>query len=125
MKMMVVVMMVAEHITCVHEQQIQSQSRIIERLDAELGYKKERLDDLKEDNRRMEEKIDDIKDCVNEIILKSKTDDEVLDKRILALETRQKVQDEMIEKNRADNNIKLYVIVVVFAVLTFYFNFVK
>lgn len=113
-----------EHI-CLHEEQIQGQSRAIERLDAELEYKKERLDELKEDNKRMEEKIDDIKDCVNELILKSKTDDEILDKRILALETRQKVQNEMIEKNRADNNLKLYVVIVIFTALTFYFNFVK
>lgn len=113
-----------EHI-CLHEEQIHGQSRAIERLDAELEYKKERLDELKEDNKRMEEKIDDIKDCVNELILKSKTDDEILDKRILALETRQKVQNEMIEKNRADNNLKLYVVIVIFTALTFYFNFVK
>ena len=110
--------------TCIHEEQIQGQSRAIERLDAELSYKKEKLDDIKIDNRRMEEKIDDIKECVNELILKSKTDDEVLDKRILALETRQQVQDDLIEKNRAENNLKLYVVIVVFAVLTFYFNFI-
>ena len=60
---------------CLHEEQIMGQSRTIERLDAELSYKKQRLDEIKEDNRRMEEKIDDIKEDLNELILKSKSDD--------------------------------------------------
>ena len=60
---------------CIHEAEIIGQSRKIERLDTELGYKKERLDELKDytkelkaDNDRIEEKIDDIKDCVKDII---------------------------------------------------------
>ena len=32
---------------------------------------------------------------------------------------------EMQDKNRADFNLRLYVIIVVFAILTFYFNFLK
>lgn len=110
---------------CLHEEQIFGQSRTIERLDAELGYKKQRLDEIKEDNRRMEEKIDDIKDCVNKLMLQSKKDDDKLDNRLTKIETRQKVQDEMIDKNRADANLRLYVVIVIFAVLTFYFNFIK
>ena len=110
---------------CLHEQQILGQSRAIERLDAELTFKKEKLDDLKKDNVRMEEKIDDIKDCVNKLMLKSKTDDDQLNNRLIAIETRQKVQDEMIDKNRADFNLRLYIIIVIFAGLTFYFNFIK
>lgn len=109
---------------CLHEQQILGQSRAIERLDAELTFKKEKLDDLKKDNVRMEEKIDDIKDCVNKLMLKSKTDDDQLNNRLIAIETRQKVQDEMIDKNRADFNLRLYIIIVIFAALTFYFNFI-
>ena len=110
---------------CPHEEQILNQSRIIERLDAELGYKKEKLDDLKADNRRMEEKIDDIKDCVNSLMLKSQSDDEKLDKRLLAIETEQKVIKDMQDKNRADFNLRLYIVIVIFAILTFYFNFLK
>ena len=79
---------------CIHEDHFIGQSRAIERLDAELAYKKQRLDELKEDNKRMEKKIDDIKDCVNEIILASKRDDGILkdiineqNNRITALET--------------------------------------
>ena len=116
--------MMGEH-TCLHEDQLQGQSRAIERLGAEMDYKKEKLDDLKESNRRMEEKIDDIKDCVNELIVKSKTDDDMLDKRLIAIETRQDVLDQASDKNRADFNTKLSIITLVFLALTFYFNFIK
>ena len=89
--------MASNHTICIHEEQFIGQSRAIERLDAELLYKKQRLDELKEDNQRMERKIDDIKDCVNEIILASKRDDSILkdiineqNNRITALETTNK-----------------------------------
>ena len=118
--------------TCLHEEQILNQSKTIERLDAELYYKKERLDDLKEDNRRMEEKLDEIKDCMNKIVTKSKSDDAELDKRLTAIETEQKVIKEVQDKNRADTNLKLYVIVVIFTVISvviglvsFYLSYIR
>ena len=103
---------------CIHEEQIQNQSRKIERLDAELGYKKEKLDEIKADNKRMEEKIDDIKEDLNKIILKSKSDDDKIENRITAIETEQKVMKEQ-------NNKKIALIGVILAVLTFYFNYIK
>ena len=117
---------------CLHEEQILNQSKTIERLDAELSYKKERLDDLKEDNRRMEEKLDEIKDCMNKIVTKSKSDDAELDKRLTAIETEQKVIKEVQDKNRADTNLKLYFIVVIFTVvsvviglISFYLSYIR
>ena len=110
--------MVAAEYTCIHEEQIQGQSRAIERLDAELSYKKEKLDDLKADNRRMEEKIDEIKEDINELMLKSKTDDDKIENRLTAIETEQKVM-------REQSNKKIAVIGVILAVLTFYFNYIK
>ena len=96
----------------------QGQSRAIERLDAELSYKKEKLDDLKADNRRMEEKIDEIKEDINELMLKSKTDDDKIENRLTAIETEQKVM-------REQSNKKIAIIGVILAVLTFYFNYIK
>jgi len=117
---------------CLHEERILSQSKAIERLDAELIYKKERLDDLKEDNRRMEEKIDEIKNCLNKVVVKSKSDDDKLERRLVAIETEQKVIKELTNQNRADFNLKLTVITIVFGaislligVLSFYFTFMK
>ena len=110
---------------CLHEEMILGQSRAIERLDAELNYKKEKLDDLKKDNRRMEEKIDKLTESVNDLVLQSKTDDDKLELRLKAIETEQKVIKEQQTKNRADANLRLYVVIVIFAALTFYFNFIK
>ena len=110
---------------CLHEEQILNQSRIIERLDAELGYKKERLDEIKANNRRMEEKIDKLTESVNDLILQSKTDDDRLELRLKAIETEQKVIKEVQEKNRADANLRLYIVIVAFTILTFYFNFIR
>lgn len=107
-----------ENHKCLHEERILSQSKAIERLDAELIYKKERLDDLKEDNRRMEEKIDEIKNCLNKVVVKSKTDDDKLERRLVAIETEQKVIKELQDQNRADTNLKLTVITVVFGAIS-------
>ena len=107
----------AEH-ACLHEEQLQGQSRAIERMNAELSYKKERLDDLKEDNRRMEEKIDDIKECIDKIVLKSQSDDNKLEKRLVAIETEQKVM-------KSEQNKKIAIVGVILAILTFYFNYLR
>lgn len=94
MKQVLVMRMTSNTYTCIHEDQIIGQSRKIERLDAELVYKKEKLDELKKDNERMDKKLDEIKNCVNKIILASKGDDDRLkdiindqNNRLTALET--------------------------------------
>lgn len=82
---------------CIHEEMLLGQSRAIERLDAELGYKKERLDELKKDNEKMQNMLNTIQSDVSKILLKSKQDDDYLkdiiskqDNRITALETTNK-----------------------------------
>ena len=110
---------------CVHEEQIQGQSRAIERLDAELTYKKERLDDLKEDNRRMEKKLDELSSDISDFIAQSDTKDYALNERIIKIETRQQVQDEATQKNRDDFKLWLSIVTVIFLALTFYFNFIR
>lgn len=109
---------------CLHEELIQKHSLKITALETELMYKKEKLDDLKEDNKRMENKLDEINEKVNEIILVSKSDDDKLDKRLLKIETRLSTQEDMAKNNKDDFNLKLAVITVIFLVLTFYFNFI-
>jgi len=122
MKKLLVIKMTHE---CLHEEQIQSQSRTIERIGAELKYKKEKLDELKEDNRRMENKLDDIKDCVDKIVVKSQEGDNKLDKRLTAIETEQQVIKEMQDKNRSDANLKIALVGIIIAALSFYLNYVK
>lgn len=110
---------------CLHEDEIIGQSRTLERLGAELGYKKERLDELKEDNHRMEQKIDDIGKNLDIFIHNSDSNDTKLDLRITKIETRQEVQDEATKKNRDDFKLGLAIITVVFSAITIYFNFIK
>lgn len=106
------------HFNCLHEEQIQGQSRAIERLGAELDYKKERLDDLKEDNKRMEGKLDKMNENLNDFINKSDTKDEQLNARLVKIETRQDVQDKMTKKNRDDFKLWLGIITVVYGAIT-------
>lgn len=107
---------------CIHEDQIQGQTRAIERLDAELSYKKERLDELKEDNRRMEGKIDDLRTDISDFISESDSKDAALNERLIKIETRQQVQEESTKKNRDDFKLWLAIITVVFGAIQIYFN---
>lgn len=124
MNWLVMMMVVAEH-NCLHEEQILNQSRKIERLDAELVYKKERLDELKEDNKRMERKIDKLSEDVTDFISASDTKDNELNNRLIKIETKQQVQDEMTKKNRDDFKLWLAIITVVFGAITIYNNFLR
>ena len=87
---------------CIKEEQLQKQSRKIERMDAELSYKKERLDELKKDNERMETKIDDIRDCLNKMQVASNKNDSDLEARLVAIETKQKDLEEKVDNNKTD-----------------------
>lgn len=118
------VMKMSANYSCIHEEMLQKHNVKITALEKELSYKKERLDELKEDNKRMENKIDDIKESVNKIIMASKSDDDKLDKRLTKIETRLQTQEEISRDNKDDFNLKLGVVTVIFIVLTFYFNFI-
>ena len=75
----------AEH-TCIHEEQLQEQSVTIGKLSAEMTYKREKLDDLKEDNRRMEKKIDDLSKDISDFISQSDSKDSALNERLKTIE---------------------------------------
>lgn len=109
---------------CMHEKLLQDHSLKIATLEKELSFKKEKVEELKKDNVRMESKIDDIKDLINKIILASRNDDDKLDKRLLKIETRLATQEKVQKDNRDDFNLKLGVITLLFLALTFYFNFI-
>ena len=92
---------------CIHEKQIMGQSRALERLDAELKYKKERLDDLKEDNKRIEAKIDNLGKDINKFISQSDAKDSKLELRLTKIETRMDEQDKKINENKQDSRDKI------------------
>ena len=127
------VIWMSEQHNCLHEEQLIGQSRAIERLNAEMDYKRERLDDLKEDNRRMESKIDKLGDNFNnkfdEFIKTSNEKDDKLDKRLTKIETKQEEQEKALEKSNQqsrDNYLRLgAVLTVVSLVLGFATFFLK
>lgn len=120
---MSLVMVMVEH-NCLHEDQLMGQSRAIERLNAELDYKKERLDELKESNKRMEDKIDNMNEKLGDFITKSDSKDYQLDNRLIKIETRLDEQEKATKKvhdfqkeNREKTNLKIAIVGVVVAII--------
>jgi len=73
--------------TCLHEDQIQGQSRKIERLEARADFKDKRIDELYEKIDKMEGKLDTLNANVNKLILQSTKDDKNLELRLAKIET--------------------------------------
>lgn len=112
--------MVENH-ECLHEDMLLGQSRKIERLDAELTYKKERLDELKEDTRRMEKKIEDVgksvdnmNESIHQFILDSKEEDSDIKNRVTALEQQNKDLMKQIEDDKKESNVRVNRLLVIF-----------
>lgn len=80
---------------CIHEEQLQNQSRLIERLETRADYKEKMIDTLAENMKKMDEKLDDIVSTVNEIKMESNRDDTSLELRLTKIETEQKIQKEL------------------------------
>ncbi len=114
-------MTLMENHECLHEDMLLGQSRKIERLDAELRYKKERLDELKEDTRRMERKIedvgksvDDMNESIHKFILKSNEADSDIRNRVTALEQQNQDLIKQIEDTKTESNVRVNRLLVIF-----------
>ena len=116
--------MTANSYECIHEEQIQGQSRKIEALETRADYKESSIKELKEDMKELKDDIKELKEDINDFLLESVKDDNdlkeilnTLTNRITVLETRADTQE---------NNFKnaLSIITIVFIILTFYFNFI-
>lgn len=81
-----------------HEEQIQENAKKIAELEAKNGFKAQRINDLIEDNRRIESKIDNLTDTVNKVMLNSIKDDNNLNQRVTTLETTIKTQNDTIKQ---------------------------
>lgn len=73
--------------TCFHEDMIQSHARKIEALETKAVYKEKMIEELKQDMKDLNDKMDKLSDDVNEAIRKSITGDNTIDKRVTSLET--------------------------------------
>ena len=85
--------------TCIHEEQIQGQSRKIAELETRADYKDKRIDDLYVKIEKMESKIDTLNDNVNQLILQSNKGDTDLELRLKAIETELELQKQVATEN--------------------------
>lgn len=84
--------MAAKEYTCIHEDQIQGQSRKIERLEARADFKDQRLDQLTANILKVDEKLDTITDTLNNFTLQSSQQDNQLEIRLTKVETEMETQ---------------------------------
>ena len=89
--------MVSEHPDCIHEEQIQNQSRKIAELETRADYKEKMINELNESMKEIKRSMDSLDKTITDFILKSINDDSNLrelvnrqDNRITALETTNK-----------------------------------
>ena len=91
--------------TCLqHEEQIQELARKTAELEAHASFKEQRIMELIDDNKRIEGKIDNLTDTVNKVMLNSIKDDNSLNQRVLALETKQKTHDDLLKEFEEKQN---------------------
>lgn len=108
---------------CMHEEQIQSQGRKIERLETRADYKEQKIDDLNTKMDRLSEKFDTVIQGFNDLKIQSKSDDKELELRLKAIETELTLQKETAKNNYTKLSMIIAIITVIFVALTFYFNF--
>ena len=72
---------------CLHETQIQNQSRKIAELETRADFKDKRIDELYVKMDKMEDKLDKLNDNVNKLLLQSRQGDTDLELRLKAIET--------------------------------------
>jgi uncharacterized coiled-coil protein SlyX len=108
--------------TCIHEEQIQSQSRKITELETRADYKDKRIDDLYTKIEKMENKIDILNDNVNRLILQSQQGDTDLELRLKAIETELALQKQISLENHNRVSQLLAVVGVGLTIITILIN---
>ena len=118
-----------------HEEQIQENAKKIAELEAKNGFKAQRINELIEDNKRIESKIDTLTESVNKSILASVQGDSNLKERVLSLETKLDTQEKLLkqyeekqrkqrDEDRAKTTQYMGVIGTVIGILSFIFAYV-
>jgi len=79
-----------EHI-CPHEEEFQNYGKKIAELEAHVNYKDKRIDELIEDQKKLDDKMDKIGDKIDTIMMKSIQGDNDVNQRVTSLETTVKV----------------------------------
>ena len=74
--------------TCIHEDQIQGQSRKISELETRADYKEDIIKELKDDMKELKKSMDSLDKTINDYIIKSIEDDNTIKSYINSLENR-------------------------------------
>ncbi len=72
---------------CVHEQLLQNHSLKLKELETEIDFKKEKIDTILDDQKKMDKKIDTLIDTVNTIQMKSIMGDSDINQRVSSIES--------------------------------------
>lgn len=72
---------------CLHEDQIQNHSLEITELQTEIRFKKEKIDQIIDDQKKMSDKIDTLIETVNTMQMKSIMGDDDLKNRVTSIES--------------------------------------
>ena len=105
------------NIPCCHEDEIQTHSRKIEALEVRANYKEKMIDSLNEKMEKMDKKLDDIVDTVNQIKLESNNDDTNLELRLTKIETEQQLQKDLTTRRLTMIGLGLTVLTIVLNVM--------
>ena len=72
---------------CIHEDQIQQHTQDLTKLKTRIDYKHEQIDEIKNEMKEINTKIDKLSNNLNKYLLQSITDDKDIDKRVTSLES--------------------------------------
>ena len=75
---------------CIKENKLSDHEAKIAELETRADYKEEKINQIIEDNRRMEDKIDKMTEAIYDLQVQSHKDDYDIDKRVTAIEAEQK-----------------------------------
>lgn len=103
-----------EHL-CLHEEQIQTQGRKIERLETRAEYKGKMLDEINHKMDKMQQKVDELSENVNKLILQSIQQDNQLELRLTRIETE-------MEQNKVEQQQRLIWIGLALTTITILIN---
>lgn len=118
-----------------HEEQIQENAKKIAELEAKNGFKAQRINELIEDNKRIESKIDNLTESVNKSILASVQGDSDLKERVLTLETKADTQEKLLreyeekarkqrDEDRSKTNLRMGYITVGIGIFSFILTYI-
>ena len=103
-----------DHI-CQYEEQIQTQGRKIERLATRADYKGKMLDEINTKMDKMQQKVEELSDNVNKLILQSIQQDNQLEIRLTRIETE-------MEQNKIEQQQKIVWIGLALTTITILIN---